>query len=233
MPDNPSPVRKKPRKLRDDGLVTLNRALSELHEGRAFERPLTPMERCVAAVAATSPTLHLTISSRLGHSEFMKAFAALKKRHQRNRSGKPLIYVGTVAQGYGDGGSHAHLLLWNFIYGWWLRGHAKAVGLGTARITKLPPIPSDSYWTPESWIKIAYVFGQHEPVFNNDAHFKHKDRQKSKHHIIKPSEVTLQKYKPELSAALNMAKDPDIADDQLILAVHNFIRHMGAGSSGN
>ncbi len=99
-----------------------------------------------------------------------------------------------------------------------------AVGLGRPTMTTLPPIPADDLSTPECWIKAAYVLGQQEPVFNSDAHFKHKDRLRSKHEFIKTSRSNLVKHKPELSAALQIAKDPAIPDDQIASDVHKFIR---------
>ena len=188
-------------------------ALWAMRRGLPMGRPLTDLERMALAVASCRPTHHLTITSALAErSEFLGAFAALKKRITRRRA-RPLIYVGTVANGLGDAGYHAHLLLWGYQHLRILKGEARAVGLGHLHIERVRQEP---YPAIESVLATTYVLGQEQPVFGSGKYLDNKARARSKRRFLMPQRQTLAEHRPQLLAALDVAIDPTVPDDALL-----------------
>ncbi|MGN6372150.1 MAG: hypothetical protein ACTHM1_04055 [Solirubrobacteraceae bacterium] len=198
-------------------------ALVALRRGRPLGRPLTLLERIALAVASAAPTHHLVISTTDASRESLaRAFTLWVRRLERYkaRSYKNLIYIGTAAQGLGDGGYHLHLLLWNYLHAPVLHGQAKALNLGRSHITKVKADPMNVLTT------VSYVLGQQEEVFGSRKHRLNQPREKGKRHYFHPHLKTLQKHRPELFVALKVAKDKSIPDERFFLLLPSFIKKL-------
>jgi hypothetical protein len=205
--------------MHDDDFTTIRNhperslatALWALQRGLPLGRAMTDLERKTVAVAACSPTHHLTITSKLGRPEFMDRFADLKKRIKRRRG--PLIYVGVAAAGLGDGGYHAHLLLWGYQHLPPLHGDLRDLGLGWPHIERIRTRPGPAL---DALTTTAYVLGQEEPVFGSRKHCENGERPRSKRRFLTPHRATLAKHHPQLLAALDAASDPTVPDEALL-----------------
>jgi hypothetical protein len=187
-----------------------------LSTGRELDRPLTLMERMALSVAACRPTHFLTIDSSLDRAEFGRCFAKLKKRLRRDRY-QPLVYVATLASGLGDGGCHAHLVLWKSLCFNRLAWQVEDVGFGQCRLS---PVESYEEATGTPIRLASYVLGQHEPVFRSRHHVRHQERAKFARRFSHPQRPTLGRYHPELLAALDLAKNPAVTDQDLYARLH-------------
>lgn len=205
-----------------------NLVIWALQRGLPFRRPLTRMERLSLGVASTEPTHHLILgTSGMAQPELAAAFGLFvpKVECRKHKSG-PLIYFGAYAQGKGDGGRHAHILLWEEPFYKSYMAQARSVGIDNCIVR---PITNDPYNT----LRVAqYVFGQQEPVFGSRKHEENEPREKHKRGFISNQGETLRAYHPELLRVTEMAKDQSVSDVALVSSLPLFIRNYRQDFSG-
>ena len=210
-------------------------AFTALRIGRPLARPLTGPERLVVGVTLARPLYFLTLDSPdLTRAEIAREWAKLTKRIERSRpTRRPLVYFSCFAQG-GNGGYHAHVLLWDFLHIGMLRGHLRKLDFGHPNVERLPP-PNVEIRPPtaEEHVReeqdlvrvvgaVSYVVGQYQPVFGSRHHARHVPRERNKRRFVYPLPSTLARWRPELLAALTAAKDRSVQDVQLARRLPRF-----------
>jgi hypothetical protein len=201
-------------------------ARSAYRRGAELPRRLTRNERVALAVASASPTHHLVVTTaEHSREELAKAWRRFVRRIERRRGHKPLIYVGSFAKGYGNAGWHLHLLLWDWPHLPTYLGQAREVGLGWVVVRPIKQTPIDAL------AAARYVLGQQEPVFGSRAHRRHVQRAKFERAFITPQRETLERWKPDLFVALNMAQSESVSDMELLVRLPNFINGTSKGTS--
>jgi hypothetical protein len=197
------------------------KVLDALRSGLPLDPRMTSQERIALAVASTKPTHHVTLTTPAGtgHTELAARFRKFVPRIERNQHRRkgPLIYVGNYAQGFGDGGCHLHLLLWEEPHYITYKTQGKAVGLGRIRVTPIESAPATVLH------KASYVLGQHESVFGTKAHLRHQPRAKFKRSFITCQTNTLEAYHHKLFYALKLANDKSVTDETLVAECPIFI----------
>jgi hypothetical protein len=191
-----------------------------LNRSIGFKRRLTDHERVAIAIAVTCPTNHVTFTTTdLSYEALAKTWRLLVRRIERRKSTKgPLIYVGALAKGNGDGGWHLHLILWEFPVEHIFRPQARAVGLGNVDLQQIKPDLTNRLWAA------SYVLGQHQSVFGTRKHLENAPHPKNKRALIVPQRKTLQVHNHELFVALDMAKSQAVSDERLCSELPRFIR---------
>jgi hypothetical protein len=195
------------RKLVDSHDYASAIAIAQLAAGKQPTRALSDLERLAIAVAATRPLQMMNINSELSRNDFMVGFQNLKKRLLSGR--RPLVYFGSVARGIGPAGYHGHFLLWSYIHYATLHGHVRDLGLGRLHGARI------DYDRPQDLPGLrvtTYVLGQQEGVFLTTEHDRHRDRPKSTRRFMHPQRRTLERERPKLLTALDLAKDPTLSD---------------------
>jgi hypothetical protein len=124
----------------------------------------------------------------------------------------------SFAEGHGDGGWHAHMLVWEEPYITGLIRHAVKAGLGRIDVK---PIHADPM---AALAEAVYVLGQTESVFGTDIHERHRERPVGARRFSHSQASTLKKHHPELLHALELAKDPALTDQMLFSALPIFIK---------
>ncbi len=209
------------RRVNDPEVGLSLKVLDALQAGEPLRPPMTRQERVALAVTSTHPTHHLSITSPTGttQEECARRFRLLIPRIQRNahRRKSPLVYVGSYAKGYGDGGYHVHLLLWEEPYMLVYRKQSLAAGLGRVTSTQIGPEPENALH------RTSYVLGQQVSVFGTNVHQRHLPRGKGKRSYISPQMKTLATHHPELFYALTLAKDQSVPDETLVHELPLFI----------
>jgi hypothetical protein len=185
-------------------------AMARLRAGRALAHHLTDVERLTLAVASSRPSQHLVVTSQLDREDFTRQLRSLFKRITRHSG--PFAYVAVTADGHGDGGYHAHILLWKYQHLPPLIGFAKDLGLGGVKIKAV------SQNRQSALTVTSYVFGQGSKVFLNDSDMN-VTREKGKRRYLTPQRGTLEKLHPELLAALDLANDQSLSDVGLAQAL--------------
>ena len=191
-----------------------------LERGLPLERSMTYLERLAVAVAWTEPTHALTLTSTIeNRGEFAHFFRLLRQRVQRrtSRPKVPLIYVGSFACGNGDGGYHAHLLLWGYVSMKMLHPQLRELGLGLPEIKQITPDPHNRL------VATSYALSQHEPIFGHTRAHSHHDRDKGARRFTSPQRSTLARHHPKLLHALDVARDQSLSDKELCEALPRFI----------
>jgi hypothetical protein len=213
----------------------LRLAITTLASGRSLPRPLSEDERLIVAIAAIArPDRHLTLDSPdLDRADVAREWAKLKKRIVRSQTtSAPLIYCGCFSQS-GDGGYHAHMLLWEFVHLNIIHGHLRDLRFGSAKMRRVEP---DSITARYAGSRVdvadlatlvgtarmtAYVLGQHRPVFDWTVHKRHAPRERNKKWLVRPHDITLQTHRPELLSALRAAESRSTTDVQLVRGLPN------------
>ena len=186
-------------------------------------RPLRAQERLLLAVYPTAPTHLLTIDSvEQNRAEFVDRWRRLVKRINRSkqRSRKPLIYVGSVAKSSsGGGGYHLHALLWKYLHLPVLIGDTRDVGLGKPDIQQIVSPHRNAF---DVFSATAYVLAQHQPVFGTDHHLRHEPLPPYARRYLIPQRRTLKDHHSDLLSAMDRAFDRPVTDDALVRAVPRF-----------
>lgn len=194
-------------------------ALPALQRGEALGRPLTDLERVSLAVTAAKPTHHLILSTvGGGRKDLGDGFRRLVRRIER-RKHRSLIYFGTAAEGFGEGGFHMHLLFWEYQDMSMYHGQTRAVGLGKPDVERIDPPEPDNVLRV-----VSYVLGQQEPVFGTRKHAANQPRKSYKRRFNNPHMKTLEQHRPELFVGLTLAKDKSLSDEALFESLPRFIR---------
>jgi hypothetical protein len=128
-----------------------------------------------------------------------------------------LIYVGSYAKGYGDGGYHVHLLLWEEPYMLVYRKQSLAAGLGRVTSTQIGSEPEIALH------RTSYVLGQQVSVFGTNVHQRHLPRGKGKRSYISPQIRLSLHITPNFFYALTLAKDQSVTDETLVQELPLFI----------
>jgi len=195
-------------------------ALGALRWGYELARPMTSMERALIALMGVPPTHLITIHGPPG-TKVSSWWPRYRKRIDRARGpSRPLIYLGVRASGFGDGGEHLHLLLWDeWIPFWVLHRHADECGLGKPHVDLVPDPQANRL---ECASMVTYVLSQHEPVFGSRNHERHHQPHPHQRRWIRPHQATLRTHRPQLLSALNAAESPSISDKELVSKVLTF-----------
>lgn len=179
------------------------------------------MERVALAVTSARPTHTATLTTPgASQKELASTWRLLVRRIERRkaRSDLPLIYVGSFAQGNGDGGYHLHLVLWERPYAPTWQRQMKDLGIGAPHVDRITPS------TPHNVLNtVSYVLSQQEPIFGTTNHLRHQPREKYKRRWIAPQMKTLERYCPDLFVALNLAQSQSVSDERLFAELPKFI----------
>jgi hypothetical protein len=179
-------------------------------------RPLTEAERLLVALLSSPPTNMLTLQGPQDGPSVGEVWPRLRRRVDRARtSRRPLIYLGTKPNGYGNGGEHMHLLLWDYVPVGTLLKHCRQLGIGTPRIEEIRHRNQPALVARP----IAYVLGQQEAVFGTAEHERHMPREKYRRRWLRPHRSTLADHNPELLSAIEAAESESVSDRDLILRV--------------
>ncbi len=203
-------------------------ALVAMQRGIAFGRPLTLAERLCLGVVAAKPTHHLTLDSAdLSMPSAGRAWSLLLRRLHRSRnSRKRLVYLAVAARSTSGAGAHLHVLCWEYIHAPMLGGHARKVGFGWPHIQRIPTSDEDLLGAMDS---VAYVLGQHQPVFGTHHEQRHLPRGKGQWRFRYPQRRILQQYNPNLLSALDRAQSQKLSDKQLVEALPMFSSNKRQG----
>ncbi len=228
-----------PTTMRHNNLNNSWTALSALEGGLPLSRKMTDPERVFVAVALhAAPKLHVTLTSAaLDLAGVRAAWPNLRKRLERYRIERgrkdeaPLIYIGAAAKATGTrGGYHLHLLVWqDYFPRKVLKPRAVEVGFDGCDIKRISPLSSRGLDASgpkhaiEGYTQIAYALSQHQPIFGSRQHLKNEPLVPGQQWILKPSRATLERVKPELLSALDMAKSRSIRDEELVRDCSYFI----------
>jgi hypothetical protein len=208
----------------DPDTLALRSAYDALLDGR-FPRRLSGLERLSLALTAAAPLSFLTLDSpSMSRDEAIRAYRCFVKRYNRKRSGStPLIYYATVPRSVGgSAGHHIHALVWEYVPFPVAVGAARAVGLGGPRFS-LITAEQDLYFGLRG---VTYVMGQQEPVFGRTHQNRHMAREKHKRAYLNSSRKVIGRHLPQLLAAIDLAKDPMVTDESLVLSLPLFSREV-------
>lgn len=190
---------------------------------------MTEMERVALAVTSARPTYTVTLTtSGASQKELASAWRLFVRRVERRkaRPDLPLIYVGSFAEGHGDGGCHLHLVLWERPYVLTYHGQTRELGLGTPYVAQIAPS------TPHNTLSVvSYALSQHEPIFGTTNHLRHRPHEKHKRRWITPQAKTLERHCPDIFVALNLAKSQSVSDEKLFAELPKFIREVPCEAS--
>lgn len=187
------------------------------------------MERVALAVTSARPTHTATLTTPgASQKELASTWRLLVRRIERRkaRPDLPLIYVGSFAEGQGEGGCHLHLVLWERPYVLTYHRQTKALGLGTPHVAQITPST-----THNTLSVVSYALSQQEPIFGTTNHLRHRPHEKYKRRWIAPQAKTLERHCPDLFVALDLAKSQAVSDEKLFTELPKFIREVSCETS--
>ncbi len=203
---------------------SLDLVLWALARGRPLKRKMTEMERIALAVTSARPTHTATLTtSGASQSDLASDWRLFVRRVERRKASPnlPLIYLGSLAQGQGDGGYHLHVVLWERPYAPTYQGQTRALGLGTPHVSQIAPS------TPHNTLNaVSYTLSQQESIFGSTHHLRHWPREQNKRRFISPQRKTLKAHCPDLFVALSLAKSQSVSDERLFAELPKFIREI-------